>query len=272
MAVIAGASFVLLVTVLPQIASGFGLTSLANRIVSSDSCVGSSSSGSSGSSSMCCSGAARELRVPRAVRHGHRDRNRHRDRRTEEVHACLPRCRRLSGLEPTESVLRRPAVRLGLERRLHAEPAPGTWRIVGLLREQCVRRRVPGPGAHRDGHRRCTVHLDLTVPYEKPASLNGTITVKNVPPFDPVVRAPGVALPVLCALQRRDPVDRLRDDGYGHAAPRPPPTARQRAAAPCHRRPTRVTWASPGDLDGVSRLSAHESGCGYNANKGVTVT
>ena len=38
MAVIAGASFVLLVTVLPQIASSFGLTSLANRIVASD-CV-----------------------------------------------------------------------------------------------------------------------------------------------------------------------------------------------------------------------------------------
>ena len=41
MAVIAVASFVLLVTVLPQIASGFGFTSLANRIVGSESCVGS---------------------------------------------------------------------------------------------------------------------------------------------------------------------------------------------------------------------------------------
>ena len=58
MAVIAAASFVLLVTVLPQIGSSIGLTSLANRIVGSESCVGSGSSGSSGSSSMCCSGSS----------------------------------------------------------------------------------------------------------------------------------------------------------------------------------------------------------------------
>ena len=58
MAIIAAASFVLLVTVLPQIGSSIGLTSLANRIVGNESCVGSGSSGSSGSSSMCCSGSS----------------------------------------------------------------------------------------------------------------------------------------------------------------------------------------------------------------------
>ena len=47
MAVIAGASFVFWSTVLPQIGSSIGLTSLANRIVGNESCVGSGSSGSS---------------------------------------------------------------------------------------------------------------------------------------------------------------------------------------------------------------------------------
>ena len=56
LAVIAGASFVLLVTVLPEVASAIGLGPLANRLASSSSCSGSGSSGSgsgSGSSSIC---------------------------------------------------------------------------------------------------------------------------------------------------------------------------------------------------------------------------
>jgi hypothetical protein len=49
--IIAGASFVLLVLVLPQVATGIGLGGLASRIVNSGSCGSSGSSGSSGSGS-----------------------------------------------------------------------------------------------------------------------------------------------------------------------------------------------------------------------------
>jgi hypothetical protein len=64
MTVVAVASFVLLVTVLPQIASSIGLSSLANRLDATSSCssgVGSSSSVgsmSSSSSSSCCSSSS----------------------------------------------------------------------------------------------------------------------------------------------------------------------------------------------------------------------
>jgi len=63
LAMIAVAGFVLLVTVLPQVASGIGLGSLANRLdgtttCSSGSSGSSGSSTSSGSSSSCCSGSS----------------------------------------------------------------------------------------------------------------------------------------------------------------------------------------------------------------------
>jgi hypothetical protein len=60
--IIAVAGFVLLVTVLPQVASGIGLGSLANRLDSAAACSGSSgSSGGSGSGSSggsCCTGSS----------------------------------------------------------------------------------------------------------------------------------------------------------------------------------------------------------------------
>jgi len=56
--VMAVASFVLLVTVLPEVASGIGLGSLGSRLASSSSCsTGSSGSSGSGSSSGCSSGS-----------------------------------------------------------------------------------------------------------------------------------------------------------------------------------------------------------------------
>ena len=64
LAMIAVAGFVLLVTVLPQVASGIGLGALANRLDGTVTCSGSSGSGSSGSvgssdsSSSCCSGSS----------------------------------------------------------------------------------------------------------------------------------------------------------------------------------------------------------------------
>ena len=51
LALIAVAGFVLLVTVLPQVASGIGLGALANRLDSATTCGSSGSSGSSGGSS-----------------------------------------------------------------------------------------------------------------------------------------------------------------------------------------------------------------------------
>jgi hypothetical protein len=59
LAVVGVASFVLLVTVLPQIASSIGLRSLASRLDATTSCSSSgSSSGSSGSSSSSCSSSS----------------------------------------------------------------------------------------------------------------------------------------------------------------------------------------------------------------------
>ncbi len=55
LAVVAAASFVLLVTVLPEVASGIGLSSLGSRLASSGNCT---SGGSGSSSSSCCSGSS----------------------------------------------------------------------------------------------------------------------------------------------------------------------------------------------------------------------
>jgi hypothetical protein len=56
--IIAGASFVLLVLVLPQVATGIGLGTLASRIINAGSCGSSGSSGSSGSGSSSTCGPA----------------------------------------------------------------------------------------------------------------------------------------------------------------------------------------------------------------------
>jgi hypothetical protein len=58
LAVVGVASFVLLVTVLPQIASSIGLSSLANRLDAASSCSSSGSSSASASSSSSCSSSS----------------------------------------------------------------------------------------------------------------------------------------------------------------------------------------------------------------------
>jgi len=55
---IAGASFVLLVTVLPQVASGIGLHALGARLAASSTCSGGSGGSGSGSSSSQCPGGS----------------------------------------------------------------------------------------------------------------------------------------------------------------------------------------------------------------------
>ncbi len=195
MAVVAVASFVLLVTVLPQIASSIGLTSLANRLVASQSCVGSSSSTmSSSSSSMCCSssssasssssvvgglssvcgspgivtGSITVTGAPRGFQPAY-----------EGAGAC-------PDVGPPGQVCADPQYTLTSNGTYRLSLAPGTWRLSGFYENG------PYGGVFLGTAQVVTVTSgqtqtdNLTVPYRKPAALTGTITVKNVPADDPV--------------------------------------------------------------------------------------
>ncbi len=186
MAIIAAASFVLLVTVVPQIASGFGLTSLANRIVGSESCVGSSSSGSS-SSSMCCgsssgssssSGQCGMGTVTGTVTVTGAPKN------FRPAYIGAGAC---PASTPGKKTCANPVYDLTSNGVYTLSLAPGTWRVDGFYENNAYGGAFLGSAQTVTVIAGETVQQNLTVPYEKAASVHGTITVKNVPPFDPVL-------------------------------------------------------------------------------------
>ncbi len=262
MAVVAAASFVLLVTVLPQIASGFGLTSLANRIVGSSSCV-SSSSGSSGSSSMCCSSSSSSTGSSQCTGTG-----------TGTVTGTVtvtgapkkftPAFTGAGGCpasSPPGEVCSEPVYALASDGVYTLSLSAGTWRMSGFYENSGFGGAFLGAAQTVTVPAGGTVHLDLSVPYEKPASLSGTITVKNVPPIDPVEQlsvllcpsyAPynGVSSSIACV------------NGYGSNMTVSNGTAT--ASYSLSGLPP-VMWTAYPSF-------CAESGCGTNARKGVAVT
>jgi hypothetical protein len=171
LAVIVAASFVLLVTVLPEIASGFGLTVLGNRLASSVSCSsgGSSTGSSTGSSSSVCSGSgtvrgtvtvtgAPPNFIPAYVGAG----------------ACPA-----SG--PPGLVCANPIYSLSSSGRYTLSLPAGTWNVDGFYE-------INGFGGPFLGIARVvtvtageSLTQNLTVPYRNPAALTGTISVTNIP-------------------------------------------------------------------------------------------
>jgi hypothetical protein len=171
-AVIALASFVLLITVLPQIASGLGLTQLANRLATTTSMScggGSGSSGSSsGTSSSSCppgtvSGTVTVTGAPKGF---------------SPAYSGAGACR--ASVRPG-ALCANPVYDLATNGNYSLTLGAGRWRVAGFYENNAFGGVFLGSATVvkvRSGH---TVRLDLTVPYTAPAAMTGTLTVHNVP-------------------------------------------------------------------------------------------
>jgi hypothetical protein len=258
MAVVAAASFVLLVTVLPQIASGFGLTSLANRIVGSSSCVSSSSSSSSGSSSMCCSSSSSTSQCAGVGTVTGTVTVTGAPKRFTPAFLGAGACPASS---PPNVACADPIYALASEGAYTLSLSAGTWRISGFYENSGFGGAFLGPAQTVAVTAGGTVNVDLSVPYEKPASLSGTITVKNVPPFVTVEQLSVVLCPSFAPYNGTSPSIACVN-GYGS-----------------NMTVSNGTAIASYSLSGLPPLTwtaypsfCAESGCGTNANKGVSVT
>jgi hypothetical protein len=136
---------------------------------------------------------------------------------------------------------------------------PGKWLVAGFYETSAFGGPFLGTPQVVDVPSGGTVVKNLTVPYSAPAELKGTITVTGVPPADPVQQfmvllcpsyAPydGVNQPVVCV------------NGYGQSAT---PGATSATYD--------ITGLPPGSWTAYPGFCA-QSGCGFNAQAGVTVT
>jgi hypothetical protein len=179
--VIAAASFVLLITVLPQLASGLGLASLANRLESSTTC--SSSSGkaaapfsSSGSSSQCTPpagalhGTITVTGAPKGFTPAYTG-----------VGACPA-----ATASPSSQLCPDPTYTLTSDGTYTLSLAPGVWRVDAFYEDNAFGGAFLGKAQNVTIPSGKTVKRDLTVPYSKPAILKGTITVTGVPARDTI--------------------------------------------------------------------------------------
>jgi hypothetical protein len=168
LAVIAAASFVLLVTVLPQVASGIGLPSLGARLAATSSCSsGSSGSSGIGSSGQCGPGTVTGSVTVTGAPTGF-----------SPAYLGAGAC---PASTPTGMACANPQYALALGGKYSLSLAAGTWEVSGfyenggldgvfLSAAQFVT--VPSGG---------TVTENFAVPYQSPATLKGTIQVTGVP-------------------------------------------------------------------------------------------
>ena len=205
-AMIAVAGFVLLVTVLPQVASGIGLGGLASRLASTTSCSGSSdssgSSGSSDSSSSCCSGSSGSsdssgssgcVTGPGTVSGT--------VTLTGAPAGFVPSlfgvgaCPSVSPGQPLCAFPQYGLVNSGSSGSYNLSLSPGTWVLYGFYESAFLGGAFTGSpnvvsvtsGANRV--------LDTTVPYVKPATLDVTVSVTGLPAGAPVTSAYTVLCP-----------------------------------------------------------------------------
>jgi len=194
LAVVAVAGFVLLVTVLPQVASGIGLGSLANRLDGTTTCSsGSSGSGSVGSvgssdsSSSCCSGSSGSSGGSDSASSG-----------------CVAGTGTVTGTatitgapagfspavvgagvcpepDPGAALCANPQFSLDQNGTYSLSLAPGSY-VLWAFYETTY-----GNGAFLGTQQTVTVEsggtqvLNVTVPYAKPAAVNATLTVTGLP-------------------------------------------------------------------------------------------
>jgi hypothetical protein len=281
MAVIAAASFVLLVTVLPQIASGFGLTSLANRIVSSDSCVGSSGSGSSGSSSTCCGSSSASSGSSGQCAMGTVSGTVTVTGAPKKFTPAFLGAGACPATSPPNQFCADPQYDLASNGVYTLNLNPGTWRIVGFYENNAFGGAFLGPAHTVTVAGGDAVHLDLTVPYEKSASLHGTITVKNVPPFDPVFALQVLLCPSYAPYNGVTPSIACVTDGSSSTGSTTTTTPLETSSSKAITAPTVTgdgTVSASYSVSGLPPVTwtaypgyCAESGCGFNAKKGVTV-
>ena len=186
MGIIALASFVLLVTVLPQVASAIGLGSLAGRLASTGGCGGSSgSSGSAGSSSSsCCSGSSGSSGSSSLT--------------------CTPGSGNVAGTVavtgaparfvppylgagacpdtgPPDQFCADPIYALSYDGTYSLTLSPGTWRLDAFYEINPYGGAFLGPVQIVTVAADQPVTADLTIPYSRPATLSGQVKVTGVP-------------------------------------------------------------------------------------------
>jgi hypothetical protein len=137
----------------------------------------------------------------------------------------------------------------------------GTWRMSGFYENSAYGGAFIGPAQTVTVSPGGTVHADFSVPYQKPASLSGTITVKNVPPFDAVEQLSVLLCPSYAPYNGVSPSIACVN-GYGSNLTVSNGTAT--ASYSLSGLPP-VTWTAYPSF-------CAQSGCGTNAKKGVTVT
>jgi hypothetical protein len=182
--VIAAASFVLLVTVLPQVASGFGLNSLEHRLAdtAATSCGSSGSgSGSSGSSSSC---APKNGTVTGSVKIFGKPAGFH--PAVLGAQAC-PGSVSTPCSNPVSTLAKKKAFSLSL--------AAGSWTLFGFYQITSGGAIFVGAPAGVNVPAGGTINVNLTVFYVKPAKLAGTITVTGASANDPITTLTVVVCP-----------------------------------------------------------------------------
>ncbi len=163
--VMAVASFVLLVTVLPQVASGLGLGPLANRLASSVSC----SSGSVGSSSSQCgpqgtvTGTIKVTGAPKGF---------------VATYPGAGACPYTGG---TETLCPNPAFSFATNGTYTLSLAVGKWTIAGFYESNGLNGAFLGTPEVVTVAKGKTITKDLTVAYQKPAAIKGSIRITGVP-------------------------------------------------------------------------------------------
>jgi hypothetical protein len=176
-AVIALASFVMLLTVLPQIASALGLRQLADRLATttSMSCGGGSGSGSgsSGSSSTCpktgtVTGRVTVTGAPKGFTPAYTG-----------AGAC-------PDTGPPGQMCANPVYDLSVNGHYTLTLGKGKWVVAGFYENSGFGGVFLGSPMVVRVHTGVTDLLNLTVPYSPPASMKGTLTVRNVPANDPI--------------------------------------------------------------------------------------
>jgi hypothetical protein len=181
--VIALASFVLLVTVLPQIASGLGLTGLGDRLATTTAMSCSGSSGSSTTSVSCCPGSSSLICHPSPGT----------VKGTVEVTGApkgfSPAYMGAGGCPdtgPPGRMCANPIYSIATGDHYSLTLGVGKWRVAGFYEINGLGGAFLGSAVVVTVPSGGRVKLDLTVPYTAPAAMKGTLTVRNVPENDQV--------------------------------------------------------------------------------------
>ena len=183
-AVIAAASFVLLVTVLPEVASGFGLRSLENRLAdtASTACGGS---GSSGSGSSTCNGTVTGSVLLFGAPKG--------------FHPAVLGAEACPGSAST--VCSSPVSTVAASNGTYKLTlAPGSWTVFGFYEITAGGAVFLGTPALENVPAGGTLNVNLTVFYLKPATLAGTISVTGASQNDPIKTLTVVVCPSAVAF------------------------------------------------------------------------